>query len=109
MSFVQTSVQHDTVNNFPSSKYLSTRCLLGLFTLVTKLFTSNRLRSVFSLFEGGVEVANARESRVYLSNTTDYTGLISSRDRENGRKRQKQTRSGSPLNSESEKWFRGYC
>ena len=50
-----------------------------------------------------VEVANARESRVYLSNTTDYTGLISSRDRENGRKRQKQTGSGSPLNSESEK------
>ena len=54
-------------------------------------------------------MANARESRVYLSNTTDYTDLISSRDRENGRKRQKQTGSGSPLNSESEKWFRGYC
>lgn len=57
----------------------------------------------------GVEVGNARESRVYLSNIADYAGLIPSRDRENRRKRQKQTGSGSPLNSESEKWFRGYC
>ena len=54
-------------------------------------------------------MGNARESHFYLSNITDYTGLISSRDRENRRKRQKQTGSGSRLNSESERWFRGYC
>ena len=74
-----------------------------------QIFYFKPFEKCFSLFEGGVEVGNARESHFYLSNITDYTGLISSRDRENRRKRQKQTGSGSRLNSESERWFRGYC